>query len=61
MLANELECISQIGYGEHADYNKVATVTYGGYGIFQSNTVPLEKIVHRERPSSPFPLGSPTS
>lgn len=41
-LANELERISQIGYGEHADY-KVATVTYGGYGIFRSNVVPLKE------------------
>lgn len=40
-LANELERIAQLPYGEHADY-KVATVTYGGYAIFRNNVVPLE-------------------
>jgi len=40
-LANELERIARLPYGEHADY-KVATVTYGGYAIFRNNVVPLE-------------------
>jgi hypothetical protein len=40
-LLNELERIARIPYGEHADY-KVATVTYGGYGIFRNNVVPLQ-------------------
>jgi len=42
-LANELERISQTGYGERADY-KVAIVTYGGHGISRSNVVPLKEL-----------------